>query len=61
MYYRFGYYFNEDKANTRWYRFVKMNKKQGALTIYNNMLSSGGFHGIDLQERNEKGSENISL
>ena len=43
MYYRFGYYFNEDKANTRWYRFVKMNKKQGALTIYNNMLSSGGF------------------
>ena len=43
MYYRFGYYFNEDKANTRWYRFVKTNKKQGALTIYNNMLSSGGF------------------
>lgn len=43
MYYRFGYYFNEDKANIRWYRFVKTNKKQGALTIYNNMLSSGGF------------------
>jgi len=43
MYYRFGYYFNEDKANTRWYRFVKTNKKQGVLTIYNNMLSSGGF------------------
>ena len=43
MYYRFGFYFNEDKANTRWYRFVKTNKKQGALTIYNNMLSSGGF------------------
>lgn len=28
MYYRFGYYFNEDKANTRWYRFVKTNKSR---------------------------------
>ena len=54
MYYRFGYYFNEDKANIRWYRFSKTDKKQGALTIYNNMLSSGSFKAVIYKKGKKK-------
>ena len=53
-YYRFGYYFNEDKVNTRWYRFSKTDKKQGALTIYNNMLSSGSFKALIYKKGKKK-------
>lgn len=53
-YYRFGYYFNEDKVNTRWYRFSKTDKKQGTLTIYNNMLSSGSFKALIYKKGKKK-------